>query len=124
MLTVSIICIAFVILCTFLASLSGSLSESSRLKKTGKKPLYGQNITTIAVATLGEVLVVGLVFYLVFGACHVAQNASTVSVAFMFSYILRNVGRYCGTIFTWHIFLSIGKRKMHKQLEEENKTAL
>ncbi|QDP42916.1 putative membrane bound protein [Bacillus phage vB_BmeM-Goe8] len=124
MLTVVLVSLAFVILCTFLASLGNSLSTSSQLKAAGKKPLYGQNITTVAVAALGEVLVVGLVFYLIFGAFHVSQNVSTISVAFMFGYLLRNVGRYYGTIITWSVFLSIGKRKMRKQLEEENKTAL
>lgn len=124
MLTVACVCSAFVILFTFLLSLSDSLLTSSDYKKAGKQPLYGQNITTVVVAALGEVVVVGLIFYLIFGAFHVPQNASTVSVAFMFGYILRNLGRRGGTLLSWHFFLSIGKRKMRKQLEEENKAAL
>lgn len=113
-----------IVLLTLVVNLFNIFKESKQLKAQGKTPLVRNNVVIVFVAALAEYVVITLLIAAVFDWCHVKPTTMTIVITFTAGYILRNVGAYLAAWGTLSIFMIFEKRKMKKEIAEENKTAL
>ena len=111
-----------VVAMTFIINLKTVFAESKQLKAEGKTPLTARNITTLVLAALGETLFVYLTLLISFKFMPVTHL--TTGIVFVIGYIVRNVGAYLAAWGTWEVFVRLDKRKMKKQISEDQGTAL
>lgn len=102
----------------FIMNMFQMYTESRKLKADGKTPLMKRNMLTIAVATVAELL---MVFLSVMLAAYIGFTATVVTVVTLFVsiYLLRNAAAYLAAWGLWTLFIRKDKKKMEKQIEEE-----
>lgn len=107
----------------FVMNLIQMYTESRKLKEEGKTPLMTRNAITIGVATAAELctifLAVALAHYFGF-----TPTVLTVITLFVAIYLLRNGAAYLAAWGLWTIFIRKDKKKMEKQIEEEQGGAI
>lgn len=96
--------------------------ESKALKKQGKTPLTGKSLTTVFVAAVAESVAVVLFTFLI--SAHFEPSTLSVIIVFTAIYIIKDGFAYLSAWGLWSLFVSIDKKKMEKEIEEDQKEAL
>lgn len=112
----------FIILLSLVLNINQVFTESKALKEQGKTPLVGKNLTTVILAAVAElVLVAGVVFLIepVF-----TPTGWQVGLLFASLYLLKDVAAYLTGWGTWAVYVNLEKRKMKKQIEEDQEEAM
>ncbi|AMQ66654.1 hypothetical protein BH753_gp172 [Bacillus phage Shbh1] len=94
------------------------IKEVKNIKKQGKTPLVKQNILTVIVAALGEVLAVYLCL-LVTETILATFTTGTVIAVFAITYFVRSVFAYLSAWGLWSIFLKWEKHKKKNEIEKD-----
>ncbi|QIW88746.1 hypothetical protein P59_149 [Bacillus phage P59] len=113
-----------VVVLTLIMNLVTVFKETKELKAQGKTPLTFRNIVTLFAAAAGEALVIFGLLALLFSGFDIAVTQFSMGVAFVVTYIARNVGAYLFAWLTWEIFVRIDRRKLKKQIGEDQEAAL
>ena len=111
----------FIVVYTTFFKIRGLLKECEKLKQQKQTPLVGKNIVSTLAWALGEALIIVGVFVLsgvVFPGDEPLWGAV---VTFIVAYVIRGIGGWLLAWATWSIFVKAGKKKMIKDLEEEQR---
>ncbi|AYJ75378.1 hypothetical protein BSP21_043 [Bacillus phage BSP21] len=112
-----------VVIASLFANLLQQWRETKQLKQKGKTPLTGKNTATVICATLGEAVVVTLVF-LALAATPATLGIWELGVAAVGCYLIKEPAAYLSAWTCWSVFLKFEKRKRVAELKKDQKGAI
>ena len=112
-----------IVVVTLIQNIIQLFTESKRLKAEGKTPLVKRNLIVVGMAAIAEALVITLAWWL-WGQLGWAENTWNTYFVWIAAYLLKNVGAYLMAWGLWSIFVARDRKKLMKQIKEDQEKAL
>lgn len=108
-----------IVCCTLVTNTLTAIKEGAELKRQGKTPLTGRNLTTVIVAAVAEYIFVLFIGFLVAAIITEPLGMVLGLVTFLAMYVGRNGAAYLSAWGLWSLFVRLDKRKMEKQVQKD-----